>query len=415
MSRRNVHVEPSPVPKVNDVLTELLREDACEMFASVMHAEVREYIEKHAHMIDQEGRRLVVRNSLMPERTILTGVGAIPVLQSRVNDHRMDSEGNRIRFSNRILPPYLRKTRTIEDLLPWLYLKGISTGDFPEALNAKLGADVPGLSPNTIVRLKQVWRDEFQCWSQRSLKDMWYVSFWIDSVSLSVRLGEDQRQCLLVIIGATEDCKKELVAILNGVREGEQSWHEVLLEVKRRDLLAGPEIAVGDGALRSWKALIMVFPRARTQRCWVHKTGNALNCPPKSKQPLVKQQLHEVRMAETRKSAKAFEYFLATNGPAYPKAAECLAKDRAVLLAFCDFPAEHWVHRRTSNSIESTFATVRPRTNMTKRSGSRNEGLTGLFMLVQLAEQRWRALTNASLLKDVINGVQFKDCKKDAA
>lgn len=398
------------------MLTEVLRDGARELLASAIRAEVQEYIEQHAHLVDEAGRRLVVGNGHKPERTILTGIGPISVRQPRVNDRRVDAEGNRLRFSSKILPPYLRKTRTIEELLPWLYLKGISTSDFPEALAALLGADAPGLSPSTIVRLKQVWRDEFQRWCQRSLKGKRYVYFWVDGVYLNIRLGEDDRQCLLVIIGATEDGKKELVAIQDGVRESEQSWLELLLDVKRRGLVAGPELAIGDGALGFWKALAKAHPRSRTQRCWVHKTANVLNCLPKSKQPQAKQKLHEIWMAGERAQAeKAFDHFLDTYRSAYPKAADCLAKDREALLTFYAFPAEHWIHLRTTNPIESTFATVRLRTHKTKGSGSRIEGLTMAFKLVQSAEQRWRVLTSAGLLKDVINGVQFKDGTKGAA
>jgi len=346
----------------------------------------------------------------MPERTIQTGLGGIPIRQPRVHDGRGDEK-----FTSKILPPYLRKTRTLDALIPWLYLKGISTGGFSEALQALLGPEAPGLSPASIVRLKQAWEKDYQEWSQRSYPDKRYVYFWVDGIHFNVRL-EEGRSCILVVIGATADGKKELVAIQDGERESEQSWYELLLDLKKRGLKIGPELATGDGALGFWKALPKVFPKTQQQRCWVHKMANVLDKLPKTQQPSAKALLHEIWMAPTREEAyKAFDHFVAVYAPKYPKAAECLKKDREELLKFYDFPAEHWIHLRTTNPIESTFATVRLRTKSTKGSGSRIACLTMVFKLVQVAERHWRVLNGSELLKDVVKGIQFKDGARAAA
>jgi transposase-like protein len=380
------------------------------MLVTALEVEVETYVEAHAHRLDASGRRQVTRNGFANEREIQTGLGAIPIRQPRVNDRRIAENGERMRFTSKLLPPYLRRARHVEELLPWLYLKGISTSDFPEALSALFGADARGLSPSTIVRLKQVWEGEFAAWTKRSLKGKRYVYFWADGVYLNVRLGEGGSQCVLVIIGATADGKKELVAILDGVRESEQSWRELLLDLKHRGLAIGPELAVGDGALGFWKALAKVYPRTRTQRCWVHKTANVLNCLPKGQQSHAKQKLQAIWMAATKAEAsQAFAAFEETYGAKYPKAVECLRKDREELMAFYDFPGEHWVHLRTTNPIESTFATVRLRTNKTKGAGSRIAALTMVFKLAESAEKQWRVLNGSTLLKKMISGVHFKD------
>ena len=315
-----------------------------------------------------------------------------------------------------ILPSYLRKTRSIEELIPWLYLKGISTGDFGEALAALLGIEAPGLSASTVVRLKEVWQNEHAAWSKRSLADKRYAYFWVDGIHFNIRLEED-RQCILVVMGATPEGKKELVAVQDGIRESEQSWRELLLDLKTRGLQSIPKLAVGDGALGFWAALPKVFSQTREQRCWVHKTANVLDKFPKGKQAKAKSMLHDIWMAATKAEAiKAFDLFIATWQAKYPKAVECLAKDRDVLLTFYDFPAEHWAHIRTTNPIESAFATVRLRTRRTRGCGSRLACLAMLFKLAQSAEQHWRALNGSSLLKDVIQGIQFVDgLRKDAA
>lgn len=405
-----------PEASSEDVLTGILREGAQKLLAQAIESEVADYIEAHGHLRDAEGYRLVVRNGHKDERDLQTGVGPVKVRQPRVNDRRIDEHGRRIRFTSSILPPYLRRTKSIEELIPWLYLKGISTGDFSEALMAILGPEAPGLSASTVVRLKEVWQRDYEAWSKRSLADKRYVYFWVDGIHFNVRL-EEGRQCILIVMGATPEGRKELVAVQDGLRESEQSWRELLLDLKARGLTEAPKLAVGDGALGFWAALRKVFGETREQRCWVHKTANVLNYLPKGKQGKAKGMLHEIWMAETKAQAeRAFDLFIETFQAKYPKAAECLAKDRDVLLTFYDFPAEHWAHLRTTNPIESTFATVRLRTRRTKGCGSRIATLTMVFRLTQSAEQHWRALNGSKLLEDVIRGVQFVDgLRKDAA
>lgn len=405
-----------PEDSPQDVLTEVLRNGAREMLSQAIEAEVAEYVAAHGHERDAAGHRLVVRNGYAAERALQTGLGAIPVKQPRVNDRRVDEDGQRLRFTSKILPPYLRKTKSIEELIPWLYLRGISSGDFSQALSALLGPDAPGLSASTVVRLKQIWQQDQEAWSKRSLADRRYVYWWVDGIYFNIRLEED-RQCILVIMGTTPEGRKELVAIHDGFRESEQSWTEVLLDLKARGLEAGPQLAVGDGALGFWKALRKVYGAAREQRCWMHKTGNVLNKLPKNKHGKAKRMLHDIWMAETRQDAnKAFDLFVDSYQAKYPEAVKCLTKDRDVLLAFYDFPAEHWMHIRTTNPIESTFATVRLRTRRTKGSGSRAACLAMVFKLTMCAAKTWRALNGSPLLADVIRGVPFVDgLKKEAA
>jgi putative transposase len=403
-----------PVSTPKDALTDVLRQGAQRMLIQALEIEVQTYLDRFSDVRDEHGRRQIVRNGRLPEREIQTGLGAIAIRQPRVNDKRSD-EQVRLHFTSSILPPYLRRTKSLDALLPWLYLKGISTGDFSDALAPLIGADAPGLSPTTIVRLKEVWEGEFKEWNQRSLKDKRYVYLWVDGVHFNIRL-EGERSCILVVIGATEDGNKELLAVHDGVRESEQSWKEVLLDLKARGLEIDPKVAVGDGALGFWKALPKVFESTRTQRCWVHKTANVLNHFPRSAQPAVKSKLHEIWMAETRVEAdRAFDHFVEVYGAKYPKAADCLVKDRDVLLTFYDFPAEHWGHLRTTNPIESTFATVRLRTTRTKGSGSRIACLTMVFKLAQAAQSSWRKLNGFALLTDIIKGVRFKNGIKEAA
>jgi putative transposase len=404
-----------PAESSKDVLTEVLREGAQKMLAMAIEVEVDAYIQQHADQRDANGHRLVVRNGHKNERAIQTGIGPVTIRQPRVDDQRTNQNGERIRFTSEILPPYLRKTKSIEELIPWLYLKGVSTGDFSEALAALLGPDAPGLSASTVVRLKEVWQRDYQAWSKRSLADKRYVYFWVDGIHFNIRL-EEERQCILVVMGATPEGKKELVAIQDGYRESEQSWKELLLDVKYRGLREDPKLAIGDGALGFWKALPQVFPSTREQRCWVHKTANVLNELPKGRQAKGKSLIHDIWMAETKAQAeKAFDLFIETFEAKYPKATKCLAKDRDVLLAFYDFPAEHWVHIRTTNPIESTFATVRLRTRRTKGCGARTACLTMVFRLMQCAERHWRSLNGSKLLVDVIRGIQFVDGEKKEA
>jgi putative transposase len=382
------------------------------MLAQTIEAEVTEWIAEHAHLKDEAGRRQVVRNGHLPPRELTTGIGAVKVQQPRVRDRRSPDEAEP--FSSKVLPPYLRKTKSVEELIPWLYLKGISTGDFSEALASLLGPQATGLSASTVVRLKAVWEEEFQAWNKRSLEKKEYVYVWADGVHFNIRLEED-RQCILVLMGATADGKKELIAVLDGFRESEQSWKELLLDVQARGLVIAPKLAIGDGALGFWKAVKQVWPAIREQRCWVHKTANVLDKLPKGIQSKAKAKLHEIWMAESRVAAnRAFDLFVGTYDAKYPKATECLSKDRPELLAFYDFPAEHWIHIRTTNPIESTFATVRLRHRKTKGSGSRVACLTMVFKLMQSAEKKWRLLNGAVLLPDVIAGIPFLDGIKSA-
>ena len=390
-----------------DVLTGILRQGAQRLLAQAIDAEVAEWIEAHRDLRDEAGHRQVVRNGRLPKRTILSGVGQIEVEQPRVLDRRPKDENEF--FSSKILPPYLRKTKSLEELIPWLYLKGVSTGDFSEALAALVGPSAVGLSATTIVRLKSVWEEEFQEWNKRSLEGKKYVYVWADGLHFNIRLEED-RQCILVLMGACEDGRKELIAVTDGYRESEQSWKALLLDVKSRGLTVDPKLATGDGALGFWKALPQVYSTTREQRCWVHKTANVLDKMPKRLRAEAKDKLHAIWMAPTKADAdKAFDLFVATYEAKYPKASECLSKDRDVLLMFYEFPAEHWIHLRTTNPIESTFATVRLRHRRTKGNGSRLACLTMVFKLMQSASKRWRLLNGSNLLPDVIQGAKFID------
>lgn len=388
----------------SDALTDVLREGARRMLMEAVEAEVQEFLTRHAPLKDGNNHQRVVRNGYLPERTIQTGLGDLPVKAPRVRDR----EGE-IRFSSQILPPYRRRTKSIAELLPWLYLRGISTGDFGSVLTSLLGQDAPGLSVATIGRLKESWKEEHRQWAKRDLSTKTYVYLWADGIHFNVRMDE-ANHCVLVVIGATQDGKKELLAIQDGYRESEQSWKELLLDLKHRGLSAAPKLATGDGALGFWKALPQVFGDTREQRCWVHKTANVLNKLPKAHQPKAKSDLHQIWMADTKQDAhKAFNYLLSAYAAKYPKAAECLEKDRDVLLAFYDFPAEHWVHIRTTNPIESTFATVRHRTVKTRGCVSRESMLSMVFKLAVVAEQRWRRLKGSERLGEVLGGVVFRD------
>ncbi len=417
MPKANENLISFPQESTSSVLDQILREGAREMLARAIEDEVAAYVDGREHLVDASGRRQVVRNGYLPERSIQTPMGSVEVKQPRVRDRR-DADEREV-FRSSILPPYLRKTKSLEDLLPWLYLKGISTGDFSEALQALLGPDSPGLSASTITRLKAGWEQEYKDWSRRSLKGKRFPYFWADGVYFNVRLEDpgNARQCILVLMGATAEGKKELIAVADGYRESEQSWRELLLDVKRRGLRIAPELATGDGALGFWKALRQVYPKTRDQRCWLHKTANVLNKMPKSVQAKAKSMLHDIWMASTREDAhKAFDLFVETFRGKYPAAAACLEKDREALLAFYDFPSEHWIHLRTTNPIESTFATVRLRTDKTKGCGSRIACLTMVFKLALSAQKKWRALNGAKLLADVIDGVVFEDgVRKEAA
>jgi putative transposase len=396
-----------PLPKGQDVLTGPLRDGARRLLAGAIEAEVATWIDAHAHLKDASGRREVVRNGHLPERTIQTGIGEIPVQQPRVQDRRPPER--REKFTPAVLPPYLRRTKSLEELIPWLYLKGISTGDFAEALQALLGPDAPGLSATTVTRLKAVWEAEHEAWAKRSLTGKHYVYVWADGVHFNIRL-EGGRQCILVLMGATAEGKKELIAISDGYRESEQSWKELLLDCRARGLEVEPNLAIGDGALGFWKAMRQVWDTTKEQRCWVHKTANVLDKLPKGSQPKAKRMLHDIYQAESRaKADKAFDLLVATYEAKYPKATECLVKDRGVSLSFYDLPAEHWVHIRTTNPIESVFSTVRLRHDKTKGSGSRVACLTMVYKLMESASKKWRTLNGSTLLPEVIKGTVFVD------
>ena len=387
-----------------DALTEVLRQGSRLLLREAIEAEVESFLAEYRGEQTPDGRRRMVRNGYMREREIQTGIGGVPVKVPRVRDRSGD-----LVFRSKVAPPYLRRAKSVEELLPWLYLRGISTGDFSNALEALVGPDAPGLSAPTISRLKKIWGKEYSSWRTRDLSSKRYVYVWADGIHCKARL-DDAKLCLLVLIGATEDGTKELIAVEDGYRESEASWLELLRSLEARGLVVEPELAIGDGALGFWKALAQVWGNTKTQRCWVHKTGNVLNKLPKAVQPKAKQALHQIWMAETRQDAeRAFDAFLSTYEAKHPKATRCLAKDRDALLTFYDFPAEHWPHLRTTNPIESTFATVRLRTAKTRGCLSRETMLSMVFKLCQSAQKRWRRLQGYKRIADVVRGVQFID------
>lgn len=402
MSKSNLELVSQPEPRVADPLTELLRSGAQALIAQAVEAELEQLLAEHSDRRLPDGRRAVVRNGYLPQRTVQTGIGDVEVRVPKVRDR--SDQG--VTFHSSLLPPYLKRARSVEELLPWLYLKGVSTGDFQEALTALLGEQASGLSANTVSRLKSQWSDEHQAWSRRDLGGQRFVYWWADGIYTRVR--QDDRLCLLVIIGVTEHGRKELLAVEDGYRESAESWREVLSDLRARGLECAPRLAIGDGALGFWKAVAAVYPDCRHQRCWVHKTANVLNKLPKAMQPKVKAALQEIWMAETREAAhKAFAQVLQRFQAKYPKAMDCLARDRDELLAFYDFPAEHWVHIRTTNPIESTFATVRLRTKRTRNCGSRATTLAMVYKLLQSAQKRWKRIKGFKLLALVVNNVQF--------
>jgi len=381
------------------------------MLQEAIEVEVADYVDQRLGERDpKSGHRLVVRNGALPGREILSSLGPIRMEQPRVRDRR---EGKK--FTSATLPPYLRRAPSLEALIPTLYLKGVSTNDFPDALAAILGEGARGLSASTIVRLKESWEKEYETWQRRDLTGKRYVYFWADGVYFNVRLSEE-RPCVLVIVGALEDGTKELVALVDGERESALSWKELLLDLKRRGLEEGPQVSVGDGALGFWAALEEVFPKSRRQRCWVHKTANVLDKMPKSLQPAAKAMLHRMYLAATKEEAlKVYEDFAKLYGAKCPKACACLEKDKEDLFTFYDFPAEHWGHLRTTNPIESSFATVRHRHRQTKGCGSRLATLAMVHKLATEAEKHWRKLNGCALLTKVIGGARFEDGVEVAA
>ncbi len=407
MTQNTVIQLNTPGAGPEDPLTELLRKGARRLIQEAVKAEFDDFLAQFTHERLENGKQAVVKNGFLPKREIQTGLGPVEVEVPKARDRRPGK--SKARFNSSFLPPYLRRTQSIEGLLPCLYLKGLSTGDFQEALSSLLGPNAAGLSPSTISRLKQQWTEEHDAWSKRSLARKNYVYWWVDGIHFSIR-GEDANSCILVIIGATETGQKEFVAIEEGLRESELSWLEVLNALKSRGLSVGPKLVVGDGALGFWKALAKTFGETRQQRCWVHKTANILNKLPKSSQKKAKERLHNIWMAEKKKDAfDAFDFFLKTYQDKYPKATECLQKDRETLLAFYDFPAAHWQHIRTTNPVESTFATVRLRSAKTRGCVSQNTILSLVFKLGMSAQNRWRKLKGFHHLADVISGVKFSD------
>ncbi len=385
-------------------LEDLLRAGARKMLQAALEFEVETYIESFKDEKDVGGRREVVRNGSHKPRELLTGVGKIPIRQPRVLDRRFGQQ-----FTSAILPKYMRRAPSIDALIPALYLKGVSTSSFPEALSAILGENAPGLSPGNIVRLKQIWDEEYQGWKHRDLSEKHYVYIWADGIYFNVRLEPD-RPCMLVIIGATKDGRKELLAIEDGHRESKLSWQGVLRDLKKRGLKEAPALAIGDGSLGFWAALEEEFSITRHQRCWVHKTANVLDNLPKSVQAQAKTRIHEMYLSPTKEDAlKAYDDFIALYQAKYPKACECLEKDKDVLFTFYDFPAAHWRHIRTTNPIESTFGTVRHRTRQTKGCGSRNATLMMVYKLASEAEKNWQRLHSHKLVELVVQGVEFED------
>jgi len=399
-----VELKKRVVEKPRSVLDEVLRKGAREMLEEAIEGEVAEYIDQHRDHRDKAGHRWVVRNGSLAERELVTGVGPVRIKQPRVHDRR---DGHR--FTSQLLPPFMRRVPSIDALIPVLYLKGISTGDFSEALESILGENAVGLSPANIVRLKAGWQQDYQEWTGRDLSGKRYVYWWADGIYFKVRLTPE-RPCMLVLMGALEDGTKELIAVYDGHRESKESWLEVLRDLKRQGLEQGPELAVGDGALGFWAALEEEYPGVGHQRCWVHKTANILDKLPKRVQPHAKKMIHEMYLAPTKADAKGvYKTFLEHYQAKYPKACECLRKDEEVLFTFYDLPAEHWAHIRTTNPIESTFATVRHRTRQTKGCGSRLATLTMVFKLATQAEKHWRKINGYRLIAKVIEGVKFVD------
>ncbi|WP_322883795.1 IS256 family transposase [Microvirga lotononidis] len=394
---------------IDDPLTDLLRAGARKLLAQAIESEAEAYLASMRDLKLPDGRERLVRHGHGPERMLQTCIGPVAVRRVKIRDRGATDDADRIRFTSAILPKWARRTKSLDALLPILYLRGLSTGDFQEALSALLGQDAPNLSPSVIARLTGEWQGEYERWQTRDLSARRYVYVWADGVYLQARM-QDQAECILVLIGATPEGRKELIGFQAGVRESAQSWRELLVEIKRRGLSIAPHIAVGDGALGFWKALDELFPGTHHQRCWLHKTANVLNKVPKSVQPGMKGALREIYLAPTRAQAEvALDLFEDAYGARYPKAVECLRKDQRALLAFFDWPAEHWIHLRTTNPIESVFATVRHRTVRTKGALSPTTARLMVFKLIMAAAKTWRRLMGENQLPKVIAGVRFQD------
>jgi len=392
--------------ETKSVLDELIQQGARQIIQQAVEAELATMLEQYSNVKSIDGRRAVVRNGYLPEREVVTAVGPVTVKVPKVRDR----SGSGIHFNSAVVPPYVRKSARVSAALPWLYLRGISTGDMSEALGIMLGGEVSGMSPNTVSRLKAQWAEEHTQWNRRDLSSARWVYWWADGIHTGVRSDDSDGQCLLVIIGVKPDGTKERVAIGDGYRESKASWCELLLELRKRGLQAGPLLACGDGAMGFWAAMEEVFPQTKHQRCWFHKMGNVLNALPKSQQGRAKKALQDIWMAATRADALvAFNEFVDGYSAKYPKVAEKLIEDRDELLAFYDFPAEHWQHLRTTNPIESTFATVRHRTKRTRNCVSRATFLGLAFKLIESAEESWRKIRAPEKLAEMLGGMAFKD------
>lgn len=405
-STRKIEIVKEEPESAWSVLEQIARGGAQKMLKLALENEVEEYIQKHSDEVDRDGKRAVVKNGSMPKRNIITGMGPIAITQPRLDDRRLD---NGERFSSSILPKYLRRIPSIDNLIPVLYLKGISTNDFGSALSDILGEGASGLSSTNIVRLKKVWENDYQLWRKRDLSGKDYVYFWVDGIYFNVRL-DDNRSCILVIMAADRHGNKELLAVTDGYRESKAGWREMLLDLKIRGLEIGPRLSIGDGGLGFWAALDEVYPETKRQRCWVHKTANILDKMPKAVQSKAKSMIHDMYMAPTKKDAlEAYDHFVNAFEDKYPNAVNCLTKDKEDLFTFYDFPAIQWIHIRTTNPIESTFATVRLRTKKTKGCGSRVATLTMVFKLALEASKTWKRLKGHQFILYVLENKKFVD------
>lgn len=409
MDNNTLRLKVSPEENIiKQSLDEIAREGAREMLQKALEIEVDLFLEQYQYILDDNGNRQVVRNGHSDSRKIITGIGQLDIRTPRIDDRILDNHKEK-RFKSSIIPPYLRRTKNIDELLPVLYLKGISTGDFTEALESILGKQVIGLSAQTIVRLKSIWEQEYNEWAKRDLSKAEYVYWWVDGIYFNARLDDD-RQCVLAIIGARSDGKKEIVAVVDGFRESKISWQSIMRDLKRMGLSKGPKLSIGDGSLGFWSALDEEFPETEHQICWIHKTANVLDKLPKSLQGKAKTMIHNIYLAPTRKEADiSFDIFIEEFEAKYPKAVDCLIDNRENLLNFYNYPAQQWIHLRSTNVIESTFSTVRLRTIKTKGCGSRIATLTMVFKLILSAQKRWTRLRGHRKIKDVWNGVKFKD------
>lgn len=417
MSKNNREAAENPEENVfKNHLDEIIRRGARKLLTEAVEMEVESFLESKQYLIDDEGRRLVTGNGCHRPRVIATGAGPLEIRMPRVRDQVLDRIPGEERFTSKLIPPYLRRTRNIDEFIPFLYLKGISTGDFTEVLERLLGKKLPGFSSQQVCRLKEVWRRDYEDWARRDLSAKEYVYWWVDGIYFNVRLDDD-RQCILVIIGATKDGKKELVAIEDGFRESKASWQSLIRNLKSRGLKTGPNLAIGDGHLGFWAAHEEELPESKDQICWVHKTANVLDKLPESLQGKAKGMIHDIYLASSRKDAeKAFDAFTEEFELKHPKAVKSLTDHKDSLLHFYDFPAEHWPSIRSTNVIESTFATVRHRTQKTKGCGSRAATLTMVFKLAMAAQKRWRRLNGYERFQEILNGARFVDgIRRDAA